>query len=491
MSSSDTSSPLSMVSPHALAPATSSMVNKHVVSMSVSLQTPAIFTNKEWIVPPRPKPGRKPAADTPPTKRKAQNRAAQRAFRERRAARVGDLEEQMRQMEDEDEREQAELRARIKQLETEVEKYSKLVISWREKYQELEARCAREKELRTKTERECGDLRAGRGSTTDAVSLPLKHAISQLQDLDQKCDINENIMDDDSNEVPMGCGNCSKDSRCECIEQAFDIANVSADMLLPPSKRPLSPLSVTDSKRSRHGSFEPELEDENDEMNEMNEIDFTAQFSSRRAQTLAIATSNPLAPTPTLPDPCGFCQDGSPCICAEIATDQGPNDHNSTLPIQIPASTPVSRTSTRSGQNPCVNGPGSCAQCLASPTSKLFCKSLAATRTNDFRQSNSAAPVPNGNSIMSAGSATSSGVEPAVASSSSTTEAISGIMTCADTFATLSRHPAFDRASEELGTWIPQLTAVPGGVQRTAFEVEAASVMGVLRFFDRRFGRDI
>ncbi|SPQ21526.1 30cf1118-da73-4909-86a1-d81a5c66912c [Thermothielavioides terrestris] len=53
------------------------------------------MTSKEWVIPPRPKPGRKPATDTPPTKRKAQNRAAQRAFRERRAARVGELEEQI------------------------------------------------------------------------------------------------------------------------------------------------------------------------------------------------------------------------------------------------------------------------------------------------------------------------------------------------------------------------------------------------------------
>lgn len=462
--------------------------------MSVSLQTPAIFTNKEWIVPPRPKPGRKPAADTPPTKRKAQNRAAQRAFRERRAARVGDLEEQMRQMEEEDEREQGELRARIKQLETEVEKYSHLVLSWREKYQELEIRCSREKELRRNAEREIEDLRAGRGNATDAVRLPPRHSTCQSQDLDQKSDMNDNTMNDESNEVPMGCGNCSKDSRCECIEQAFDIGNISAEMLQPSSKRPLSPLSITDSKRSRQDSYETLLEDENNGIDDMDEIDFTAQFSSRRPQNLATSTSIHSAPASNLPDPCGFCQDGSPCICAEIASDQGQNDHNSTLQIQIPTSTAESRKPMSSGQNPCVNGPGTCAQCLASPTSTLFCKSLAATRSNAFLQSNPSAPAPNANSSMTAASAIPSAVESAaaVSSSASTTEAISGItLTCADTFTTLSRHPAFDRASEELGTWMPKLTAVPGGVQRTAFEVEAASVMGVLRFFDRRFGRDV
>ncbi|ODV71979.1 bZIP transcription factor CYBJADRAFT_169000 [Cyberlindnera jadinii NRRL Y-1542] len=58
-----------------------------------------IVTSKEWVLPPRPKPGRKPSADTPATKRKAQNRAAQRAFRERRATRVAELEAKLSEVE--------------------------------------------------------------------------------------------------------------------------------------------------------------------------------------------------------------------------------------------------------------------------------------------------------------------------------------------------------------------------------------------------------
>ena len=47
---------------------------------------PMICTSKKWVLPPRPKPGRKPSQDPPAVKRKAQNRAAQKAYRERRAA---------------------------------------------------------------------------------------------------------------------------------------------------------------------------------------------------------------------------------------------------------------------------------------------------------------------------------------------------------------------------------------------------------------------
>lgn len=58
-----------------------------------------IATSREWVLPPRPKPGRKPSVDTPASKRKAQNRAAQRAFRERRATRVQELEQKLLEVE--------------------------------------------------------------------------------------------------------------------------------------------------------------------------------------------------------------------------------------------------------------------------------------------------------------------------------------------------------------------------------------------------------
>ncbi|PKI83778.1 hypothetical protein MVES_001977 [Malassezia vespertilionis] len=54
-----------------------------------------IQPSKEWVLPARGKPGRKPAATVPLTKRKAQNRASQRAFRERRHAYLAELEEKV------------------------------------------------------------------------------------------------------------------------------------------------------------------------------------------------------------------------------------------------------------------------------------------------------------------------------------------------------------------------------------------------------------
>ena len=49
--------------------------------------------SKEWVPPPRMKPGRK-AMNRPSSKRQEQNRQAQKAFRDRKAARIAELEEE-------------------------------------------------------------------------------------------------------------------------------------------------------------------------------------------------------------------------------------------------------------------------------------------------------------------------------------------------------------------------------------------------------------
>jgi hypothetical protein len=48
-------------------------------------------TSQRYEIPPRPKPGRKPATDEPASKRKAQNRESQRAFRARKVAKLEEM----------------------------------------------------------------------------------------------------------------------------------------------------------------------------------------------------------------------------------------------------------------------------------------------------------------------------------------------------------------------------------------------------------------
>ncbi|KAL8717098.1 MAG: hypothetical protein Q9225_005633 [Loekoesia sp. 1 TL-2023] len=483
MSVSNAASPASAASPPLLAPLMSSTTNKPLAPSPTALSSPSIFTHKEWVIPPRPKPGRKPAADTPPTKRKAQNRQAQRAFRERRAARVGELEEQMKKMEEEDAREQSDLRAQISQLEADLHSHNQLLLSWRQRIQELETTIREERKLREVAEREANILRNGQEHGTDAVPLPPRNSSQQKPLSVVEDPINNTESTDPYRDVSLGCGKCSSDTRCECIEQAFDINNIAANSSEAPSKRPPSPLTSEDNKRL-HQNVTQETQS--------NEMDFTTHFSSKKPANLTTSTSSaslPAAAASPNPDPCGFCQDGTPCICAEMAleavkSESRPNNNEN-----------HHSSSSAPSSNPCINGPGTCAQCLSDANSTLFCKSLAAARPG-YRPSQPPAPESmNENAkedlpLTPASNTEFPTVEANNNNNNNNRQAITGLtLSCADAYETLSRHPAFEQASQELSTWMPQLATVPGGKERTAFEVEAASVMGVLRFFDRRFGK--
>ncbi|KAL8997746.1 MAG: hypothetical protein Q9169_003075 [Polycauliona sp. 2 TL-2023] len=458
------------------------MASKLLAPSSSTSQIPPILTHKEWVIPPRPKPGRKPAADTPPTKRKAQNRQAQRAFRERRAARVGELEDAMKKMEEEDATEQSELRARIQSLESELDEYRQTLLSWQQMMEKLKADGEREKKQRETAEAELILLRDHQKQMTDAVPLPPRSTSQQQQQTVIKDPINNTQPLDPCEVISIGCGKCSRDTRCECIEQAFEMNDIDAGTTDILGKRQHSPPSDQRSKRTRS---EPSNE------SQANEIDFTARFSSsKKPPNLITAASSTSIHLPEKPDPCGFCKDGTPCICAEMAFESLKAENNQTSTSDLE---PITSSTV---PNPCVNGPGTCDQCLVDAKSTLFCKSLAATRrgypqnqpsTAFFQQPSSAAA--NEDELPLTPSSSDHEFAKSESHDTHNRQRVTGVtLSCADAYETLSRHPAFEKASEELSTWMPQLATVPGGRERTAFEVEAASVMGVLKFFDRRFG---
>ena len=424
---------------------------------------PPISINKQWVLPPKPKPGRKPAIDTPPTKRKAQNREAQRAFRERRAAKVGELEEEMRRMEEEDRKEQEELRGRIKQLENDVDQYSHMVMKWQERYREREMECERERQSRKFLETEVELLRKGMVDGTNAVPLPRRPT-------QQGYAGNQSTKKHDATDHT--CGNCDGDY-CKCVDDALKASAYSAeDAAAATFKRPHSPPSSTDNKRSRHAS----------DLDNTTEIDFTYQFATPPRPTLSTSASTVSIPAVAPPDPCGFCDDGTACLCAEMAKDKAFSDDLKPPPPSLPP--PIQKPTngaTITNTDPCINGPGTCKQCLSSPLSTLFCKSVAAANRTP-------SPLPSNPPNESEPPQTT-------APSTNTPTTTEPTLTCADAFTTLSRHPAFNLASNELGTWVPQLAAGRRPAvssrpdrDRTAYEIEAASVMSVLKFFDRRFG---
>ncbi|KAJ5223775.1 hypothetical protein N7468_008317 [Penicillium chermesinum] len=443
------------------------------VAPSPGPSTPGSVTSKEWVIPPRPKPGRKPATDTPPTKRKAQNRAAQRAFRERRAARVQELEEQMKEVEDSHDVQVAALNERIGTLSQELEQSREEMNWWRDRCHSLEKEVSIERSAKEALVKEFRSSISASGNSImpDSVPLPPRTRPST------RSSHMEGVTQEDTEEnIPLGCGECSNE-HCH----------------------------------PHRGPSEPEIKPDPEEM----EIDFTARFAAVPAQSSANNATDSAASTPV--DPCGFCQDGTPCICAEMAAQEqergrGSFENNRLAPIQSISqfTPPPSESDARSevtlppiGQatSSCANGPGTCAQCLADPRSFLFCKTLAASRSASGTSSGGGCcggKGASGGCCMSRNApATPSAREnPSLsaqptAPKPSTPNALT--LSCADTFTTLSRHPNFSRASDEISTWLPKLHTLPnpkelGLAEKPGpMEVEAASVMGVLRYFDRRF----
>lgn len=443
--------------------------------------TPGSVTSKEWVIPPRPKPGRKPATDTPPTKRKAQNRAAQRAFRERRAARVGELEEQIKQIEEKNEIHVTDLKNQIANLSHELERSRHEISWWRDRCHALEKEIGagkRAKDSLVKSVRQSNEDPTIFG---DQMSLSPRPQMRNAQTNRQSSGENDQntSSSNEAEDVPLGCSRCSL-AHCQCIEDAFAISGVET--------------GAQDSSR-QHQLSEPKVKAEPEEM----EIDFTSRFSAFHTQNDESSISSPAV------DPCGFCQDGTPCICAEMAAQEEqrqkqsrrlsfdsrnrlapiqnisqftppPSDSDARSEVTLP---PISQTT-----NLCANGPGTCAQCQADPRSTLFCKSLAAARSATSNSGCCGGKGPGGGCCQSRNPSANH------ASGSNGTTPLT--LSCADAFTTLSRHPNFSRASDEIDSWLPKLYTLPephgpSVSSRPTMEVEAASVMGVLRYFDRRF----
>ncbi|KAI0097324.1 hypothetical protein GGR51DRAFT_553173 [Nemania sp. FL0031] len=512
---------------------------------NVAVLTPKTsITSKEWVIPPRPKPGRKPATDTPPTKRKAQNRAAQRAFRERRAARVGELEEELEEQREEHERVQQQLHHQIESLDVEVEslktQYNALQDTLEKERaeraavtNELESLQRRWRDEASSTPSRNGSVMSHQGRVQSfsqhqtsrgslANNAPVQHHSTASFSIPQMVSPPDSsasashpraspdatgcgnctstgscaCVDSVLANTPVECGKCSIGTNCECLEAVLNSSTAETELKRKPSS--ISALAPEE-KRQKADPYP-------------NEIDFTAMFSSKKKVPVAVPAPIEALPPPQLPLPpresCGFCTESSYCMCAEAAAAQTlppmgqqvqtpppseddvgpiPMEVTSTGAIKLPSLRSLNRNSFQSARKPSgcgASGPGTCSQCLRDPKSGLFCRSLAATFA---RESGSTS---GGCCGGSAGSGCCKSASPPAQTSN---PSLGVSLSCADAYQTLSSHPGFDRATDELESWLPKLRAVPkpaNTLGRTALDVETASIMGVLKEFDVRFGRN-
>ncbi|KAH7318243.1 hypothetical protein B0I35DRAFT_431610 [Stachybotrys elegans] len=510
------------------------------------------MTSKEWVIPPRPKPGRKPATDTPPTKRKAQNRAAQRAFRERRAARVGELEEQLDQQRHSYENTELELKEKIRGLELDLQ-------SFRSRCSLLENMLERERQERIRAETEAEALRRqnqdafyrqdnatrSRHQSFDRQHRPSQqlsptalpgqqppHQPGQNMPISQLISPAETL--DDQSDQAFTCGNCSVDGPCPCAEEVLASVNKSCGKCGMGSpcqcleatfasfdqvsglKRPLSPTAPTYNEKRQRPS------------QDSSETDMPAVFSTTSVPSLS-DLHNPLPISQSthidsmaLKDGCGFCKEGTYCVCADAAMS-GPviNSHDTLPPITQQVQTPPPsesdvftpplameitadgavklppRRNQKRSQAPTTsrscgpNGPGTCAQCQADPKSGLFCRLMAARFDSE-----------QGGASSGGGCCGGKGPDGGCCKSTARKEKItlpslpSLGLSCAEAYQTLSSHRNFEKAADDIGSWLPKLRATSTGGQQAAprgrqdIEVEAASIMSVLKDFDVRFGRE-
>lgn len=247
--------------------------------------------------------------------------------------------------------------------------------------------------------------------------------------------------------------------------------------------------------------------------------------------------------SPRPEDRCGFCEDGTYCACAEAAASYNSTNSNNSAPpapdaadasLTLPAlnaSVFTASASRANGQTrtpppsegdaigyeilpdgsvklPSLrrlqqaapkpapskgcgpSGPGTCAQCLSDPVSGLFCRSLAAS----FKNSGA------GGGCCGGGGSGGGCCKDKPSNNNNSGSSLGLSLSCADAYKTLASHKHFTEAADDINTWLPRLKArepqVGGAKERGArgngrapIEVEAASIMSVLKGFDVRFGR--
>lgn len=309
-----------------------------------------------------------------------------------------------------------------------------------------------------------------------------------------------------------GCGKCGSGSSCQCFEDVANAINGAQDL-----KRSVSPAGLTSNpKRYR---LDNNAGDEG--QRDSSTTNITQQLHIQPSQ----ATSEPTEPI-SIKDSCGFCNEGSYCACADVAAmatpvmtptetllpvmshqtqTPPPSETDVVLPpipmemtsdgaVKLPRRAKRSKPDVPQGatSKECgANGPGTCAQCQADPKSGLFCRLMSAKFDNEEGGSAGGCCGKKG-----AGGCCKTTAEPAPEKITLPRLGSLGL-TYAQAYQTLSSHRNFEQAADDIGSWLPKLKATPRPDMRAKppgrgpVEVEAASIMSVLKEFDVRFGREV
>lgn len=334
-------------------------------------QVMSIQTSKEWVLPPRPKPGRKPSVDTPASKRKAQNRAAQRAFRERRATRVQELEQKLMEVEKERDIKEMALVNTINKLKVENQFLVKNL-------EQLKGEMNQMKQSFSRSQQQLISKSSPAASTASAQQIkPTFSFASNLAPSSHPSPSHHNsisptgssysvqqISPAPSTDLPPNSYNLSNDSYRQFHStltpisnnntpdkplSAADVANFDCGVC-PKEECLCESVGLKEPTKDKTENAKKKLQDQVNSFKPMpavslsrkrkikstdeeQEIDFTKQFSVKakpmpdlkklkkttfsQPQTETASTFNEDSPV----DNCGFCSDDTPCVCREAAKE--------------------------------------------------------------------------------------------------------------------------------------------------------------------------
>lgn len=292
--------------------------------------------SKQHTVPPRPKPGRKPATEEPESRRKAQNRASQRNFRERKQKNVQNLLETVAMMKQEQNDKDS---ANARTLQAMEERMQYLA---RSLHESQEANRLLEQRLKIY---EQGGVPDTQGLSMSAQNGPHEqnHDFVMLRNARH---------DQPLQNMQSGCNRCTPE-HCACLADLTHDLQFSGEAMAG---------VVRDGHEDLDDEKHPHVE---------YEVDFTEKFKTKH---------HPVAFAPSMEESkitdCGFCEGQKEiCIC-DPPTRVDSADESTSL-------TRMTSGSSSEDVKPkmAMTGPGSCADCQSNPQQRAWCQRVAQLRS--------------------------------------------------------------------------------------------------------------
>ncbi|ORY04384.1 hypothetical protein BCR34DRAFT_57179 [Clohesyomyces aquaticus] len=379
-------------------------------------------TSRSHVVPPRPKPGRKPATDEPASKRKAQNRESQRAFRARKAAKLNEMQARVETAEERHRREMdmkimevQERDAKLARLEQDMKQQREAIKCltnerdfWIAKVKNLDAQLVM-------LQQQTGTFQPGTPRNDSAVNpLAMPQPVWSSQNALQEA-INRSANhspaswpSQNQHQAPLsqssagsptwpsherrpGSSNQSIHSPIQPLTTTTD-QTMQQDYATPPTLNsggcgncdgtgncacmeaieqlpsPNTYMPPVPLKRNFGSPFP------NSGLFAEREIDFTAQWVAKRGP------SNSFLGQSEADSKCGFCTDDANCLCKDqslrnFTETTAPQSQNWNMPLP--------------NDNNMPSGPGSCADCLQNPQQRAWCQGVAQSKRQGTNKTDS------------------------------------------------------------------------------------------------------